>query len=132
MKLLNKFNLINAYAWTILSTILVNGGSSQYCGTRYTFDTEIEASRYFGSLSDYCNYYDGIYRGFFADGSNTFGEMFIFSLIIVICSFVLESLTTAIISKKEVHTDMTIKQLIKERLIQIPFVIIFIWGLGLY
>jgi|TARA_B110000908_G_C9904987_1_gene292748 hypothetical protein len=119
MKLLNKFNLINAYAWTILSTILVNGGSNQYCGARYSFN-------------DYCNYYEGIYRGFFADGSNTFGEIFIFSLIIVLCSFVLESLTTAIISKKEVHTDMTIKQLIKERLIQIPFVIIFIWGLGLY
>ena len=132
MKLLNKFKVINAYAWTILSTILVNGGSNQYCGIRYDFNSEIEASRYFYSLNDYCYYYDGIFRGFFADGSNTLAEIFIFSLIIVLCSFVLESLTTAIISKKEVHTDMTIKQLIKERLIQIPFVIIFIWGLGLY
>ena len=140
---LNRLEPILSYVVTFFSIFIVQITSNEYCNPKsfhsfYDYDSgfydQIASSLYNKNLEGYCAYYNDIFRGFFADYDNTFYQLFTFSLIIVGCSLVLE-LFIHLFDKNLDHEELskenrTLKRYFIERLIQIPFVFIFIWSIG--
>ena len=140
---LNRLNPILAYPVTFFSFFIVTMTSNGYCNPKSFYDfydygsgfyDEIASSLFKKNLEGYCEYYNKIFEGFFSGHSNTFNELFIFSLIVVVTSMILE-LFFHLFDKNVDHEELskenrTLKQYFILRLIQVPVVYLFVWSVG--
>ena len=133
-KFLNKLHQTGgAIGWHVVSFFLTPMISNGYCNPKsiYADLTEREKSNYVQNLSGYCEYYDGIYSGFFGSGDNSFYELLTFTLLITFVGFLLEVLFS-FFTKDAPNADLSIIEMLQSRFGYFILVLICVWGVGIF